>query len=141
MLSFDITDRNIRIIKGAESGGKIKISKAATLNLEEEVIINGHVKDIPRVATLINGILKKSGMADKEAIVSISSNLTIFKELQVPRAKEQEFAKMVRQEMLSSAVQRIMVRTAKLWSRFLLLHVLLKWLNAIKKYSRCSAFH
>ena len=56
MLSFDITDRNIRIIKGAESGGKIKISKAATLNLEEEVIINGHVKDIPRVATLINGI-------------------------------------------------------------------------------------
>ena len=87
MLSFDITDRNIRIIKGAESGGKIKISKAATLNLEEEVIINGHVKDIPRVATLINGILKKSGMADKEAIVSISSNLTIFKELQVPRAK------------------------------------------------------
>ena len=35
MLSFDITDRNIRIIKGAESGGKIKISKAATLNLEE----------------------------------------------------------------------------------------------------------
>ncbi|HOF68272.1 MAG TPA: pilus assembly protein PilM, partial [Ruminococcus sp.] len=102
MLSFDITDRNIRIIKGAESGGKIKISKAATLNLEEEVIINGHVKDIPRVATLINGILKKSGMADKEAIVSISSNLTIFKELQVPRAKEQEFAKRVRQEMLSS---------------------------------------
>lgn len=99
MLSFDITDRNIRIIKGVESGGKIKISKAATLNLEEEVIINGHVKDVPRVATLINGILKKSGMADKEAIVSISSNLTIFKELQIPRAKEQEFAKRVRQEM------------------------------------------
>ena len=99
MLSFDITDRNIRIIKGVESGGKIKISKAATLSLEEEVIINGHVKDVPRVATLINGILKKSGMADKEAIVSVSSNLTIFKELQIPRAKEQEFAKRVRQEM------------------------------------------
>ncbi len=99
MLSFDITDRNIRIVKGVEGNGKIKISSAATLNLEEEVIINGHVKDVPRVATLINGILKKSKMADKEAIVSISSNLTIFKELNVARTKSQDFQKAVKQQM------------------------------------------
>lgn len=101
MLSFDITDRNIRIVKGVESNGKIKISSAATLNLEEEVIVNGHVKDVPRVATLMNGILKKNKMADKEAIVSISSNLTIFKELYVARAKGQDFQKAVKQQMLS----------------------------------------
>lgn len=99
MLSFDITDRNIRIIKGTESGNKIRISKGATLELEEDIIVNGHVKDVPRVATLINQILKTEKMADKEAIVSISSNLTIFKELHIPQAKEQEFAKNVRQEM------------------------------------------
>ena len=51
MLSFDITDRNIRIIKGVESNGKIRINSAATLNLEEEIIVNGHVKDVPRLAT------------------------------------------------------------------------------------------
>lgn len=101
MLSFDITDRNIRIVKGVESNGKIKISSAATLNLEEEVIVNGHVKDVPRVATLINGILKKNKMADKEAIVSISSNLTIFKELYVAKVKGQDFQKAVKQQMLS----------------------------------------
>ena len=87
MLSFDITDRNIRVVKGVESNGKIKISSAATLNLEEELIVNGHVKDVPNVATLINGILKKNKMPDKEAIVSISSNLTIFKELNVAKSK------------------------------------------------------
>ena len=39
-------------------------------------------------------------MSDKEAIVSISSNLTIFKELSVRRmAKEQEFTKAVKAEM------------------------------------------
>lgn len=101
MLSFDITDRNVRIVKGVESNGKIKISSAATLNLEEEVIVNGHVKDVPRVATLINGILKKSKMADKEAIVSVSSNLTIFKELYVAKNKGQDFQKAVKQQMLS----------------------------------------
>ena len=67
MLSFDITDRNIRIIKGVESNGKIRINSAATLNLEEEIIVNGHVKDVPRLATLINQVLKSNRMADKEA--------------------------------------------------------------------------
>lgn len=99
MLSFDITDRNIRIIKGVESNGKIRINSAATLNLEEEIIVNGHVKDVPRLATLINQVLKSNRMADKEAIISISSNLTIFKELHIPKAKEQDFVKMVRAEM------------------------------------------
>ena len=99
MLSFDITDRNIRVVKGIESNGKIKISSAATLNLEEELIVNGHVKDVPNVATLINGILKKNKMPDKEAIVSISSNLTIFKELNVAKSKNQDLSKTVKQQM------------------------------------------
>lgn len=102
MLSFDVTDRNIRIIRGVENGGKIRISSATTLNLEEEVIVNGHVKDIPRLATLINQELKTNRMPDKEAIVSISSNLIIFKELRIPKAKDAEFAKMVKAEMQSS---------------------------------------
>lgn len=99
MLSFDITDRNIRIIKGTESGNKIRISSAATLELDEDIIVNGYVQDISRVAMLINSVLATNKMADKEAIISISSNLTIFKELQLEKTKEQEFTKNVRQEM------------------------------------------
>ena len=74
MLSFDITDRNIRVVKGAESSGKIKISAALSIDIDEELIVNGHIKDVPNVATLINGAIKKNRMPDKEAIVSISSN-------------------------------------------------------------------
>ncbi|MBR4627668.1 MAG: pilus assembly protein PilM [Ruminococcus sp.] len=99
MLSFDITDRNIRVVKGTESNGKIRISSAATLNVEEGLIVNGHVKDVPNVATLINGVIKKNKMPDKEAIVSISSNLTIFKEMTVAKGKPQELQKTVKQQM------------------------------------------
>ncbi|MBR6617630.1 MAG: pilus assembly protein PilM [Oscillospiraceae bacterium] len=100
MLSFDITDRNIRIIKGTESNGKIKISAAATLNLDEAIIVNGHVNDINRVAMMINQVLKQNNMFDKEAIVSISSNQTVFKELLIsPTAKESEFMKNIRHEL------------------------------------------
>ena len=99
MLSFDITDRNIRVVKGTESNGKIKISSAANLNVEENLIVNGHVKDVPNVATLINAVLKTHKMPDKEAIVSISSNLTIFKEMNVAKVKTQDLQKVVKQQM------------------------------------------
>ena len=64
MLSFDITDRNIRVVKGVETSGKIKITSAATVNVEEGIIVNGHVKDVPNVATRINNVLKMNKMPD-----------------------------------------------------------------------------
>ena len=100
MLSFDITDRNVRVVKGVESNGKIKISSAATVNVEEGLIVNGHVKDVPAVATLINNVLKMHKMPDKEAIVSISSNLTIFKEMTVAKSNRgQDLQKVVKLQM------------------------------------------
>jgi len=101
MLSFDITDRNVRVVKGVENSGKIKISSAATLNLDEELIVNGHVKDVPNVATLINGVLKKNRMPDKEAIVSISSNYTIFKELNVVKGKNTDMSKAIKEQVVA----------------------------------------
>lgn len=103
MLSFDITDRNVRIIKGTETNGKIKIQSSATLDLEEDVIIRGIPKDPVMLATQLNQILKARKMTDKEAIMSISSNHTIFKELSVPYvAKSSEFAKAVADKMQES---------------------------------------
>ncbi|MDD7428748.1 MAG: pilus assembly protein PilM [Oscillospiraceae bacterium] len=99
MLSFDITDRHIRIIRGTESNNKIKVAAAATIDLEEGLIVNGHIKKIPEMATLISEELKKSKMSDKEAVVSISSNLVIFKELHIPKAKGTQLLTMVTNQM------------------------------------------
>ncbi|MDE6707542.1 MAG: pilus assembly protein PilM [Oscillospiraceae bacterium] len=102
MLSFDITDRNIRIIKGTESNGKIRVVNAAEMKLDEAVIMNGHVNDPNRVAATISQVFKETGIADKEAIISISSNQTVFKELMIPpNPKESEFLKNVRMELQS----------------------------------------
>ena len=100
MLSFDITDRNIRVVKGVENANKIKINSAATVNVEEGLIVNGNVRDVPAVATLINNVLKMHKMYDKEAIVSISSNLTIFKEMTVAKSNRgQDLQKVVKMQM------------------------------------------
>ena len=99
MLSFDITDRHIRIIRGTESGNKIRVSSASTIDLDEGLIVNGHIKDIPRMATIISEELKAKRMADKDAVVSISSNLVIFKELHIPKAKGTGLLSMVTNQM------------------------------------------
>ncbi len=99
MLSFDITDKTIRIIKGSESHGKIKITDAVTIDIEDNSIENGKISDIPGLASKIVSTLKEKNMKEKKAIVSISSNQTIFKELLIPKAKGKSFLKMVRAEM------------------------------------------
>ncbi|MBQ2824599.1 MAG: pilus assembly protein PilM [Oscillospiraceae bacterium] len=99
MLSFDITDRHVRIIRGTEAHDKIKVASASTIDLEEGLIVNGHIKDIPRMATIINDELKRKKMADKEAVISISSNLVIFKELHIPKAKGTQLLSMVQNQM------------------------------------------
>lgn len=99
MLSFDITDRHIRIIRGTEANNKIKVAAASTIDLDEGLIVNGHIKDIPKMATIINDELKAKRMADKEAVISISSNLVIFKELHIPKAKGAQLLSMVQNQM------------------------------------------
>ena len=99
MLSFDITDKHVRIIRGTENHGKIKVSDASTINVDDGLIVNGHIKDIPKMATLINDELKNKRMADKEAVISVSSNLIIFKELHIPKAKGNQLLTMVQNQM------------------------------------------
>lgn len=99
MLSFDITDRHVRIIRGMENHGKIKVADASTIDIEEGLIVNGHIKDIPKMATIINDELKSKKMADKEAVISISSNLIIFKELHIPKVKGTQLLTMVQNQM------------------------------------------
>ncbi len=99
MLSFDITDKNVKIIKGIESNGSIKISKAANIKIDKEFIINGSVKNVNELGLLIQKTLLMNKMSEKEAVLSISSNYTIFKELTVPKVKESDFPKQVKLEM------------------------------------------
>lgn len=120
MLSFDITDKNVRIIKGVESNGTIKISKAANIKIDKEFIINGSVKNVNELGLLIQKTLLMNKMSEKEAVLSISSNYTIFKEITVPKVKDSEFPKQVKLEMQKSvgiddsyAVSYIIVGSAK----------------------------
>lgn len=99
MLSFDISDRQINIVMGDNSANKIRIEKSLTVDVPEDMIINGEVINLSGLADLLTTNLKAEVMDDKDAIVTFSSSNIVFKELVVPKAKGNEFLTMVQNHM------------------------------------------
>ncbi|WP_124099840.1 pilus assembly protein PilM [Ruminococcus sp. Marseille-P6503] len=99
MLSFDISDRQINIVMGDNSANKIRIEKSLTVDVPEDMIINGEVINLSGLAELLTTNLKSELMDDKDAIVTFSSSNIVFKELVVPKAKGNEFLTMVQNHM------------------------------------------
>lgn len=87
MLSIDITDRQIKFVRGAHSGNKIRIQDADMRELSMGMISNGYVTDVPMVASELNDIIKSRDIKEKEAIVSITSSSIVYKELMVAKPK------------------------------------------------------
>ena len=99
MLSFDISDRQINIVMGDNSANKIRIEKSLTVDVPEDMIMNGEVINLSGLAELLTTNLKADLMDDKDAIVTFSSSNIVFKELVVPKAKGNEFLTMVQNHM------------------------------------------
>lgn len=99
MLSFDITDRQINIVKGDNSSNKIRIERSLSVDVPEDMIINGEVMNLSGLSDLLLTNLKAETMMDKEAVVTFSSSNIVFKELIVPKAKSFEFLSMVQNQM------------------------------------------
>ncbi len=99
MLSFDITDKNIRVVHGKHTNDKLKIIKAAEIELSDDLIENGLVLDIPRLASKINDVLVQNKMIDKEAVVTFASNLIMFKEMHVPKVKGSHLKTIVQSQL------------------------------------------
>ncbi|MGN0633488.1 MAG: pilus assembly protein PilM [Oscillospiraceae bacterium] len=99
MLSFDISDRQINIVKGDNSSNKIRIEKSLSVAVPEDMIINGEVINLSGLSELLLTNLKAELMMDREAVVTFSSSNIVFKELIVPKAKGNEFLNMVQNQM------------------------------------------
>jgi type IV pilus assembly protein PilM len=99
MLSFDFSDRSVNIVKGDNSGPKIKIERSLTVDVPQDMIVSGEVINILGLRDILLENLKSSQMMDKEAIATFSSSNIVFKELVVPKAKSNEFLNMVQNQM------------------------------------------
>lgn len=88
MLSIDITDKQIKLVRGTLSGTKIRVVEVETRDLTLGCVSNGYITDIPMVAGEITDIISTKGIKDKEAIVCINSGSILYKDLIVPKPKK-----------------------------------------------------
>lgn len=87
MLSIDITDRQIKLVRGTHSGSKIRVQDADMRELTLGMVSNGYITDVPMVAAELNDIIKTKGITEKDAIVSITSSSIVYKEMLLPKPK------------------------------------------------------
>lgn len=87
MLSIDITDRQIKLVRGVHSGSKIRVQDADMRELTLGMVSNGYITDVPMVAAELNDIIKTKGITEKDAIVSITSSSIVYKEMMLPKPK------------------------------------------------------
>ena len=87
MLSIDITDRQIKLVRGVHSGNKIKVQDADMRELSMGMVSNGYITDVPMVAAELNNIIKSKDIKEKDCIVSITSSAIVYKELTVAKPK------------------------------------------------------
>ena len=53
MLSFDISDRQINIVKGDNSSNKIRIERSLQVDVPEDMILNGEVINLSGLSELL----------------------------------------------------------------------------------------
>ena len=87
MLSIDITDRKIKLVRGVHAGNKIRVQDADMRELTLGMVSNGYITDVPMVAAELNDIIKNKGITEKDAIVSITSSSIVYKEMTLPKPK------------------------------------------------------
>lgn len=88
MLSIDITDKQVKLVRGTLSGNKIRVLEVETRDLTVGSVSNGYVTDIPMVAGEITDIIATKNIKEKEAIVCINSGSILYKDLMVPKPKK-----------------------------------------------------
>ena len=65
MLSFDISDRQINIVKGDNSSNKIRIERSLQVDVPEDMILNGEVINLSGLSELLLTQLKAEDMMDR----------------------------------------------------------------------------
>lgn len=99
MLSFDISDKKIRIVKGDASSGKIKIAGAMSIDVPDGVIINGFIQELSKAVTVISERLRDNRFTDKEAVVTLSSSQIVFREFNIPKGKGNALYSMIKSQI------------------------------------------
>ena len=73
MLSIDITDKQVKLVRGALNGNKIRVLEVETRDLTLGCISNGYITDIPMVAGEITDIIATKNIKEKDIFQNYTS--------------------------------------------------------------------
>lgn len=84
MVSIDISSRCIRMAQISKNGQKFKIQNLVRLDIPENLVVDGYIRDITAVAQRIAPALKEHQIKSRKAVFTLSSSKAVTKEVTVP---------------------------------------------------------
>jgi type IV pilus assembly protein PilM len=101
IVSLDI-GKKVKAVEGTFTKGSLQIDKAVTFEVPDSSF-NGELIAGPELLSeSIRMALHNAGITTKEAIVTINANSSVIRDLELPGAKPNETAEMIKSEMIQT---------------------------------------
>lgn len=120
VLVVEFNDHNIKFMEGSRKGNTLHVLKNGEIDLADEIISDGIIKNADKVSDILNKLLGKS-VKHKKAVFLINSNSVFIRKIELPYVKNsKETSSMINfklQEMLPSYIYqyKIMYKTSEIF--------------------------
>lgn len=98
MLAIDFGARSIKAVKLSRSGGGYHLDNFGIVMSPPDSIMHGEIKDVDAVSAALHKMLSKKRIYDRNAIIAITGQKVIVREITTPLMSEKELAEGIRWE-------------------------------------------
>lgn len=99
MLSIEIRPESLIVTEGQATKGSVTIHKVYTIPLPKGAITESEISDEGPILEVLEKILKGHGVKSKNAVITLDISNMLLREFELPAAKNEELAGMVKSEM------------------------------------------
>ena len=98
-LSFDIGEKNIKLVEGCYKGNVTEILKVVSVQIPRRTLKDSFILNKEALGLAMQEAISKLSAASKDAIVTMSSNSIFIREFELPTGDEKELEGMVKNEI------------------------------------------
>ncbi|KEH98649.1 type IV pilus assembly protein PilM [Clostridium massiliodielmoense] len=99
VISFDIGNRNIKLVEGKCEGDKVIVTNMDSIETPRNAINDGNIIDVNLIAESIRKLLDKVATKTKNVVFTSQSTSIITRTVEIPWAKEKDMKSMIKYDI------------------------------------------
>ncbi|OJU12979.1 MAG: hypothetical protein BGN88_04865 [Clostridiales bacterium 43-6] len=133
MISIDVGTKKVCVVEGSVHSGNVTLTGWGEIAYDSDVFEEGVLIDPTTLSFLISEIIKRNRMKSKNAVITVTNNNVIMRELILPEMKPKEMQTIVANEM-----QRLIGSDNKLTVDYIVVEKMSDKTNKVMAYAMNS---